>query len=225
MTLQAKNRLIPQDVSTQRPPPTVFQKSTIARQLGQSWYSLDKTIQERFQKDPEHGETIEYTGKMKTIRRSKMGWLFAYLTRIIGNPLSPYEGEDVQMDVLLFKKPNKSGTYWQRTYYYKGKKPFVVTSVKREGKKGEMMECVGGGFGMLLNVYHTGKELHFVSTRYFCEALGIRALLPHWLSPGRTYVIHRDLGDNKHFIFEITMHHKQLGETFYQIGTFHRQES
>lgn len=223
MTLQEKSNALIQDV-TKRPPPSIFSKSTIARQLGNDWYTLDKNIQERFKKDPQYNETIEYTGVMETIKRSKMGWLFAHLTRIIGNPLSPYEGVNVRMDVLLYKKQNKSGTYWQRTYFYDDKKPFIVTSVKREGKHGEMMECVGGGFGMLLDVYHTGKELHFISTRYFCEALGIRIPLPHWLSPGKTHVIHRDLEDGKNFIFEISMRHKQLGETFYQIGTFHRRE-
>lgn len=225
MTLQAKKTNTLQDAREQRPPPSIFQKSTIARQLGNEWHSLNKNIQERFKQDPTKDETIEYTGMMGTIRRSKMGWLFAYLTRIIGNPLSPFEGENVRMDVLLYKKPNKSGTYWQRTYFYEGKKPFIVTSVKREGKNGEMMECVGGGFGMLLDVYHTGNELHFVSTRYFCEALGIRIPLPNWLSPGKTHVIHRDLEDGKNFVFEITMAHKQLGETFYQVGTFCRKEN
>ncbi len=223
MTLQEKANTPTQDV-VKRPSPSIFQKSTIARQLDKDWYSLAPNIQERFKQDPIRSETIEYTGIMETIRRSKMGWLFAYLTRVIGNPLSPYEGQNIRMDVLLYKKPNKSGTYWQRTYFYENKKPFIVTSVKREGKNGEMMECVGGGFGMLLNVYHTGKDLHFVSTRYFCEALGIRIQLPHWLSPGKTHVVHRDLEDGENFIFEITMTHKQLGETFYQIGTFHKRE-
>lgn len=221
MTLQDKRTNVTQDAN-KRPPPELLQKSTIARQLDEKWHTLNPHIRERFKQDPDHSGTIEYTGIMDIIRRSKMGWLFAYLTRIIGNPLSPYEGQDVRMDVLLYKKPNQSGTYWQRTYFYEGKSPFTVTSVKREGKNGEMMECVGGGFGMLLDVYHTGNELHFKSTRYFCEILGLRIPLPHWLSPGQTHVIHRDI-DKNNFIFEITMYHQQLGETFYQIGTFQKK--
>lgn len=199
-----------------QPPP-----STIRKQLGENWSKLHPNIQERFARDPLPGEHIIYKGTMHKIRRSFMGALFAHLTRIIGNPLSPYAGNDVPMDVMLFIKQGKKGVYWQRTYYYKNKKPFVVTSVKRESAHGEMMECVGGGFGMLLDVYGEGTELHFKSYLYFCELLGVRIPLPDWLTPGQTHVIHRDLGEGD-FVFQINMRHTLLGETFYQEGVFRR---
>ncbi len=221
MTLPAREKttleqtVIP-PANNDAPPP-----STIRKQLGKSWNKLHPNIQNRFARDPVPGEKIIYTGTMHKVRRSFMGALFAHLTRIIGNPLSPYAGEDVPMDVTLFIKQGKNGVYWQRTYYYEGRKPFVVTSVKRESARGEMMECVGGGFGMLLDVFGEGRELHFKSYLYFCEIAGIRIPLPHWLTPGQTHVIHRDLG-NGDFVFRIDMTHKQLGRTFYQEGVFRR---
>ncbi|MGN7439436.1 MAG: DUF4166 domain-containing protein [Alcanivorax sp.] len=193
--------------------------NTLKHQLGASWKELHPNIQERFDREPTLGEVITYTGNMTDIRRSGMGWLFATLTRVIGNPLSPYAGKDVPMDVELYKKEGRSGVYWKRTYFYEGKAPFAVTSVKRESREGDMLECVGGGFGMKLNVYVENQELHFRSYRYFCSVLNQKIPLPHWISPGEAHVVHKDLGEGD-FEFTITMHHPVLGETFYQQGVF-----
>ena len=193
--------------------------STIRCQLKADWHILHPNIQKRFERDPQLGERIVYEGVMETIRRSRMGWLFAQLTRVIGNPLTPHAGTNVPMEVTLFKRPNKPGVCWERTYHYANLPIFTVVSVKQESAKGEMMECVGGGFGMLLHVTVQDQHLHFISTRYFWKFLDMRVPLPHWLSLGKTHVVHEDLGSGD-FRFTITMEHKQLGETFYQTGVF-----
>lgn len=195
--------------------------STIKNQLNEGWNKLNPNIQERFANEPELGEKLVYEGVMQIIRCSKMGSLFAHLTRIIGNPLTPYEGINIPMEVELFKKPAKSGVYWRRIYHYPNKKPYIVTSVKKESCNGEMMECVGGGFGMLLKVYEQDSSLHFESYRYFWKFLFLRIPLPHFISTGKTHVVHSDLG-NGDFRFTISMTHKYLGETFYQDGIFRR---
>jgi len=194
----------------------------IRHQLGPAWHQLHPNIQRRFEHEPESGEVIEYTGKMEIIRRSRMGWLFAKLTRVIGNPLSPYAGQNVQMNVKLSRSNGYPGIYWQRSYFYEGRNPFVVTSLKCENAQGEMMERVGGGFGMKLNVSAEEGSLHFRSTRYFWSAFGLYIPLPHWLAPGCTHVVHKDMEDGS-FTFTISMIHPFLGETFYQHGRFHQR--
>lgn len=195
-------------------------KNTLKKQLGERWQKLNPNIQKRFETEPTLGKATIYEGSMLEMRRSFMGWLFASLTKIIGNPLSSYEGTNVPMEVALFKKPNKEGVYWQRTYLIPNKKPYVVVSSKQESKAGEMLECVGGGFGMKLHVYEENQELHFKSYRYFWKVLKYKIPLPNWLTPGQTHVIHTDLG-NGEFTYTISMTHQQLGQTFYQHGVFH----
>jgi len=197
--------------------------STIKNQLKESWEKLNPNIQERFAKEPNPEEKIIYKGIMQIIRCSKAGCLFAHFTRIIGNPLTPYNGKDISMDVELFKKTNEKGVYWQRTYHYPNKRPYIVTSVKKESDDGEMMECVGGGFGMYLKVYEQNSNLHFMSYSYFWRIFGIHISLPDIITPGKTHVIHTDLG-NGDFRFTISMKHKFLGETFYQDGIFRKKE-
>lgn len=198
-------------------------QSTIQKQLGENYRELHRNVQERFAKDPDAGEHIFYRGAMERIECSKAGWVFAHLTRLIGNPLTPYTGNFVKMDVILHKRPGKDGVYWRRTYYYPDRAPYTVTSVKREGPAGEMLECVGGGFGMILDVYAEDEMLHFKSKRYFWQLGPLRLLLPHWLSPGATHVVHEDLGEDR-FRFTISMDHHWLGRTFYQTGVFKREE-
>jgi len=196
--------------------------NTLKHQLGADWARLDPAVQARFDREPVLGETIVYAGTMETIRRSGAGWLFATFTRIIGNPLTPFAGENVPMEVALYKKPGRRGVFWQRTYFYPKRAPYVVVSTKEESRDGKMLECVGGGFGMQLKVTAENGEMHFRSQRYFWRGLGFRLPLPHWISPGAAHVIHRDIGGGQ-FIFSISMRHPQLGETFFQQGTFHRK--
>ena len=189
--------------------------------LGQCWQQLHPAVQRRFNRMPTEQNPITYIGTMQEVSCSKAGRLFAFLTKIIGNPLSPHQGKNIKMEVQLTTKKNKPGVYWRRTYYFPNKKPFSVTSVKKDDC-GQMMEVVGGGFGMLLDVYAENGELHFKSSRYFCKIFHWYMPLPHWLSPGETHVIHQDLGQGE-FRFTITMDHPILHRTFYQTGIFHEK--
>lgn len=195
-------------------------ENALKHQLGASWARLRAGIQARFQHEPRAGEVFVYDGTMQTIRRSRAGWLFAQLTRAIGNPLTPYAGINVPMQVRLY--PKDGGICWQRTYKYADRAPVIVSSVKRESENGEMMEVVGGGFGMKLRVHVADGQLYFTSYTYFCSLLGWRIPLPHILTPGQTQVAHLDHGDGS-FTFRLSIRHPFLGETFFQEGRFRRQ--
>lgn len=198
-------------------------QNTLKSQLGAQWARLHPDIQQRFDREPTLGEVILYEGRMLEMRRSFMGWLFAIFTKIIGNPLSSYQGKNVPMEVALFKEPNKAGVFWKRTYFLPNRHPYIVVSSKQQSKKGEMQECVKGGFGMKLKVYEQDGNLHFKSYQYFWSFFKLQVPIPHWLTPGETHVIHTNLG-NGYFTFTISMTHPQLGETFYQHGLFTRKE-
>lgn len=193
--------------------------STIKKLLADDWKLLHPNIQQRFSTEPATGEQVCYRGTMEKVECSFCGKLFAHLTRLIANPLTPYEGENIPIDVILYRKKELAGVYWQRTYYYPEQKPYTVTSVKRADKHGNLTECVGAGFGMVLEVESQKGHLHFRSTRYFWEFGELRIPLPHILTPGETIVKHEDLGEG-YFRFTISMNHIWLGTTFYQTGIF-----
>lgn len=186
----------------------------LPRLLGANWYRLHPAVRARFAREPE--KPVLYKGVMEVVHCSSAGWLFAQLTRLIGNPLAAHRGCNIAMQVLLTQRDG-GGVWWQRTYGFA--RPFTVISAKRENAKGQLCEYVGMGFGMRLGVFAKDGALHFISERYFWEVAGIQIPLPHWLSPGQTHVIHTDLGGGD-FRFTISMDHRQLGRTFYQTGLF-----
>lgn len=194
-------------------------QSTLRTLLGNEWEKLHPSVQQRFATDPAINEHIFYRGIMETVECSPAGKLFAHFTRLIANPLTPYEGKNVRMDVTLHRRTGLAGVYWRRTYYYEGRTPYTVTSVKRKDCKGRMTECVGAGFGMVLDVKAIEGSLHFRSTRYFWQMGTFQIPLPHLFTPGETHVVHEDLGDGN-FRFTISMRHMCLGQTFYQTGIF-----
>lgn len=197
-------------------------ESTIRKMMVSDWNKLHPNVQRRFAADPAFNEHIFYRGVMETVECSLAGKLFAYLTRPIANPLTPHEGKQVRMDVTLYRRAGLSGVYWRRTYYYQGRTPYTVTSVKRKDSQGRLTECVGGGFGMVLEVKNDSGRLHFRSTRYFWQLGKFYIKLPHWLTPGETNVIHEDMNDGT-FRFTISMDHACLGRTFYQTGIFREE--
>ena len=186
----------------------------LQRLLGGDWYRLHPSVRARFAHEPE--KPVLYEGVMETVHCSRAGWLFAQLTRLIGNPLTARRGRDIPMQVLLTKRKG-GGVWWQRTYGFA--RPVTVISAKRENARGQLCEYVGMGFGMRLRVYAKDGALHFISERYFWEIAGRQMPLPHWLSPGETHVSHIDFGGGD-FRFTISMDHRQLGRTFYQTGIF-----
>ena len=209
------------DVRALEPATQEVRESGLKTLMGTDWYRLHPAVQARFLFEPQPGAPVCYTGIMDKVHCSAAGWLFAQVTRLIGNPLAAHRGRDVPMQVRLIKRPGRSGVFWQRSYGFAGRRPFVVTSAKREDAKGRLCEYVGFGFGMRLKAFARQGALHFISQRYFWQVGGVQISLPHWLSPGRTRVSHTDLGGGR-FRFTIAMDHVFLRRTFYQTGVFYR---
>lgn len=191
----------------------------IRRQLGESWNALVPDIRKRFSEEPAINTPIFYRGIMHRVERSRAGCLLALLTKIIGNPLPPMGGKDIQTEIALHRQKGRTGVFWRRTYYFAGHAPYTAISEKCENASGGMEERVGCGFGMRLQASAKNGHLYFRSTRYFWRILGIAILLPHWLTPGQTTVEHRNISRDT-FRFTLSMDHPLLGRTFFQTGIF-----
>jgi hypothetical protein len=185
------------------------------------WWRLAPDIRRRFSEKPNPNAPIRYIGVMQRVRRSTSGWLFAQCCRLIGTPFAPHRGIDVPVAITL-RYDAAGGVIWEREYRYPNRPAVVVSSTKRVGADGSLLECVGFGFGMRLAVFEANHALHFLSLRYFWRIGRRQIRLPHFLSPGTAHVIHEDLGRGR-FRFTMTIHHRLFGTLFQQDGVFHRQ--
>lgn len=185
------------------------------------WWRLAPDIRRRFSEKPKPDAPMRYIGVMHRVRCSGSGWLFAQCCRLIGTPFAPARGVDVPVAITLLHDA-AGGVIWEREYRYPDRPPVVVTSTKRAGADGALLECVGFGLGMRLAVFEANHALHFLSVRYFWRIGRRQIQLPHLLTPGTAHVVHQDLGSGR-FRFTMTIHHRLFGTLFQQDGVFQRQ--
>lgn len=206
-----------------RPPIAETHDTVFRRLLGpDAWRRLAPPIRERFARHPVADRPTLYQGAMADVRRSRAGALLAHLCRLIGTPLAPFAGRDIPVRVKVYDD-GRGGVVWQRVYDFPRRRPITVVSTKKGDLRAGLVECVGAGFGMTLDVYEQDRALHFKSRGYFWQLGGRRIPLPALLTPGVTHVVHSDVGGGW-FRFAMRIVHPLLGETFFQDGVFHEIE-
>lgn len=192
--------------------------------LGSEWGKLHPDIQRRFDKNPEPGKPLLYYGRLDELRASRFGKLLGHLSRpLIQGALIPYDDADVPVDIQVYSKPGSQNIYKQRIYSLRGRKAIQFTSYMAESEQGEVLEYVGMGLGMKLVLHVENGNLHFTSDGYFWDLLGWRIPLPAILTPGKTFLCHRNNAPNQ-FDIRIEIHHVLFGTAFVQAGVFHERE-
>lgn len=156
-----------------------------ARLLGPSaWFRLPAAIRARFPSRHRIGHAVEYAGAMR-VRASRFGRLLACLARVFDTPVAPFVGENVDTVVKVYPRPEVEGVVWERTYRFPRRGPAIVRSTKCLGPDGRLIEALGRGLRMQLEVFEDRGALRFVSTGYWIELFGLVVRLPSWLPPRR----------------------------------------
>ena len=194
--------------------------------LGGAWWRLPAATRARF----EHHNAL-YTGTM-TLRATAAGRWVARLCKLVGSPLPPPSERPVAATVRVEPDPRTGGSRWIRCYDFPRKR-VSVASVKAVDADGALVERLSCGLRMRLTLDVRGGALCFDSAGYYVECEGMtlanrrygawRLELPSWFLPGRTCVMHHDLGDGR-FRFVMTIRHALLGDLFHHDGVFHSVE-
>ena len=184
------------------------------------WRRLDPAIRARFD---EHRAHRAFYGLMTTVRLTPAGRVLALVARLFGNALCPRAGRDMVTMIDVGGDHGGAGGIWQRRYLMPGGKGFTVRSVKRFDPDHGLLECLGRGFVMELDLVAEADALHFVSRGYAWAAGPFHLPLPRVLWPGRTRVSHRELGGGR-FRFTLAIVHPWFGELAFQEGDFFERE-
>lgn len=188
--------------------------------LGAEWGLLHPDIQARFDKNPVPDQPLYYSGRLTELACSRFGRALGYLTRpFIQGALMPYNDRDFPVDIQVYSKRQCTSIFKQRIYRLNGRKPVMFTSFMAEGPRSEVFEYVGAGLGMKLVLSVRQGNLHFESDGYFWQILGVRIPLPGILTPGKTFLCHRNNSANQ-FDIRIEIRHPLFGRTFLQTGVF-----
>ncbi len=181
------------------------------------WGNLHPDIKKRFSEQVNH--SVVYKGMMSEIYLSFAGKLLAQVCRLIGTPLALYNGKNIPIEVKVYENRELRGMTWDRFYHYSNKVTNRIKSTKVIAKNGGLVEIVGYGFGMALNVYEKQGALFFESTQFFLKLGKLKINIPDILSPGKTIVSQKALNESQ-FQFSLDVTHSWLGKIFKQIGVF-----
>ena len=189
--------------------------------MGDAWQNLHPDIRRRFEKNPAPGQPLYYRGELSELSCSRLGKLLGWLTRpFINGALIPHNDANFPVDIEVYSRPGCPHIFKQRTYRLHDRKPIRFTSYMAESEQGEVLEYVGLGLGMKLLLDIREGNLYFTSDGYFLDLFGWRMPLPGLLTPGKTYLCHRN--DNpQQFNIRIEIRHALFGTTFTQVGVFH----
>ncbi len=188
--------------------------------LGPEWGKLHPDIQHRFNKNPEIGRPLRYTGTLSELPCSRVGRVLGYLTMpMIQGALMPYNDAHFPVDIEVYSKPGSQAIFKQRIYRLNGRKPVQFTSYMLESSRGEVLEYVGMGLGMKLVLDVRDGNLHFESDGYFLQVFGMRIRMPDIFTPGKTFLCHRNNSAGQ-FDIRIEIRHALFGTTFTQAGVF-----
>jgi hypothetical protein len=180
-----------------------------------AWERLPEAVRERF---AESAGACDYAGSFELVRASLVGRLFAWLGTLVGTPVAPRTGRDVEARVRV--RPSRAGVAWIREYRWQDGSVDRVHSTKVVTGDRRLVERLPARLCMPLRTYVEGAVLHFVSLGYYFDlGFGMRLWLPALLTPGATHVEHIDLGHGW-FRFTMTVNHPLLGEMFFQTGRF-----
>lgn len=169
----------------------------------EAWRRLPEAVRERF---ADTAAAATYAGAFEIVRASWLGRMFALLGLLFGTPVAPRCGTDVAAHVMV--RPNHEGVVWTRVYQWRDGRKDHVRSTKVVGTDGRLIEKLPARLHMPLDVFESGRVLHFVSREYYFDlGFGIHLPLPALFSPGCTHVEHIDLGHGW-FRFTMTVTHQ-----------------
>lgn len=174
------------------------------------WDALPAAVRRRFSKRLSGTASATYSGEIVWTRLSGAGWLLAQFCRLIGAPLPLGASGPAPAAVVVSEDMASGGQCWTRLYGRARGYPQLIHSAKQFAGPTGLEEHIGGGFGMALTVRAEGDALVFASDHYFWRIGRIRLRLPHWLAPGATQVVHRDLGGGR-FAFDLRVDHPLFG--------------
>ena len=185
------------------------------------WETVDPAIRARMDRLLTAAVPTVFEGE-GCVRRSRLGWLFAQLSRVLGGPLVRNQGERVKTIVRVV--PTENGLRcWHRLYQFPDGSMQLVETTKVVDPKLGFLDAVGakgeGALAMQMNVWAESKSLHFSSSRYFLRFRYLTVRIPPFFTPGTLSAEHRDEG-NGWFRYSLKFSHPLWGETFYQDGRF-----
>ena len=186
--------------------------------LNAEWDSLAPVIQAHYALVPFTDQRLLVKGTMESVSHSSFAKLLIPLTALAG-ALVPYRGKNVPVEVVNQSQTDKTGFFWQRTFFFPGKQPFVFRSVTHHTGEREVTEYVRWGLGIRYKLSVKNGGLIHTDQGYVWK-MGKRSIpLPFNLVMGKLYGEEMPVSDTE-FAMKMEIVHPIFGQTFQYNGRF-----
>lgn len=192
--------------------------SLMQKILGDDWCNLPSVIQRHYQLQAGQQTANVVTGKMH-IRYPKFVRPMLFLTRLMGG-LIDLQGDNLAARVeksIDVDQPNS--LYWKRTIQAPDGKTTVFASRMTYQQGNELIEYVGGGFGLYLNLTVENNKLVYRSNGHLWQIGKLRIPIPDVLFLGHATIIETAVSEHQ-FELDFRIKHPLFGETYYYGGVF-----
>lgn len=189
--------------------------------LGAGWEKLPPVIQRHYQIIPEQPNftvngtmTIAYPVWVKPI---------LMIIRLMG-ALIDLKGENNQVKVQKWITDNPQVLYWHRDIQALNGQHTVFASRMEYQQPHELIEFVGGGFGIRLILSVENGKLVYRSQSHLLKLGSWLIPIPDWLVLGHAMIIEEGLSENS-FLLDFKIVHPLWGETYSYGGVFYLEQS
>ncbi len=184
--------------------------------LGDDWEKLPTVIQQHYQIIPAQ-KSFTVTGTMAI---SYPVWVkpILMITRLLG-ALIDLQGENNQVQVKKWMTDNPQIMYWRRDIQAPNGQHTVFASRMEYQQRNELIEFVGGGFGIRLRLSVEEGKLVYRSQIHLLKLGGWLMPIPDWLFLGHATIIEEALSEDS-FLLDFKIIHPLWGKTYAYGGVF-----
>ncbi|AMK77182.1 MULTISPECIES: DUF4166 domain-containing protein [Methylomonas] len=187
--------------------------SLMQKVLGDDWQQLPAVIQRHYRISD--GQQSRLVGEMAIGYPSYLFPLI-WVIHLFGGLLL-WRGQAAQAEVD--KTADGELLDWQRTMTYPDGKTDCFSSRMSYAADHELIETIGFGFGLRLNVSVENGELLYRSNGHFWQCGSLRMNIPDWLLLGSASISERAVSDDE-FYLDFSIRHPWWGESYYYRGNF-----
>jgi len=186
--------------------------------LGDDWSNLPSVIQRHYQLQTGH-QTANVVAGMMHVRYPRFVRPMLFLTRLMGG-LIDLQGDHLAARVEKWLDIGQPDTlFWKRTIQAPDGKTTVFASRMVYQQGNELIEYVGGGFGLYLKLTVENNKLIYRSNGHLWQAGKLRIPIPDVLFLGHATIIETAISDNQ-FKLDFRIKHPLFGETYNYGGIF-----
>jgi len=184
--------------------------------LQTQWDALAPIIQARYGLFPFAENSLQIQGSMENVSHSVYAKFLLPFMALVG-AMVPYQGTNIPVSLTNSTHSGEPGMYWQRTFFFPNRKPFVFRSVMCCTGPQEITEYVRFGFGLRFKVIEQNSGIVYKDHGYVWKIGKISFPVPLGLVMGKAYVEEMPLSAAE-FSMKMILMHPLFGQTFQYNG-------